>query len=155
MEHLIGDQRRHAEFEQLAVAVLDDLDAGDQLADRIGGLLRGAGPGRQVAREAHRQFALHAGADVVGEPHGGAAAVDVADRHEPGGRAAQAEILLHPPGGRADLEAAGRAGAAAMRQRVLHRRTFRLGARRDAGGKRGDLRAPLAGLMQRGGSLSG
>ena len=113
----------------------------------------GARPGRQVPRETHGQFAFHAGADIVGEPQGGAAAMDVADRHEPGGRAAEAEILLHPPGGRADLEAAGRAGAAAMRQRKLHGRAFGLGARRDAGRQGDDLRAPLAGLMQRGGSL--
>ena len=79
--------------------------------------------------------------------------MDVADRHEPGGRAAEAEIFLHPPGGCADLEAAGRAGAAAMRQSMLDSRAFRLGARRDAGRQGDDLGAPLAGLMQRGGSL--
>ena len=79
MEHLIGDQRGDAEFGQLAVAVFDDLDAGDEIADRIGGLLGGAGAGRQIVGEADRQLAFHAGADEVSEAHDGAAAVDVAD----------------------------------------------------------------------------
>ena len=155
MEHLIGDQRRHAELEQLAVAVLDDLDAGDQLADRIGGLLRRARAGRQIAGEAHRELALHAGTDKVGEPNRGTAAVDVAGRHEPGGRAAQPEVFLHPPRGRADLEATRRGRADAMRQRALHRRALGLGARRDVGGQRGDLIAALPSLMQCGGGRFG
>ena len=77
-KHLVRDQRRRAELTKFAVAVLDDLDAGDQVADRGGGLLPRAGTGWKVADETHGQFAFHTGTEIVGETYGGAAAIPTA-----------------------------------------------------------------------------
>src|ERR1700735_4317217 len=123
-KHLVRDQRRRAELTKFAVAVLDDLDAGDQVADRGGGLLPRAGTGWKVADETHGQFAFHTGTEIVGETYGGAAAIQIAGGQDARGRPAQAEVFLHPPGRRADLEASGGGGAGALSHRILNRRTL-------------------------------
>ena len=56
VEHLIGDQRGHTKFEQFAVAVLDDLDGGDQVANRIGGLVRRPGAGWQIVENRYGEL---------------------------------------------------------------------------------------------------
>src|SRR5262249_21769856 len=126
VKHLVRDQRWHPKFQQLAVAILNDLYARDQFAHRFSSLLRCARARRQVAGEPRGQLALHTGAHEVREAKRRAAAMDVGYRHEPRRRTTQPEVVLHSPRGSADLEPAGCHCPGTVCQGALNGRPFSL-----------------------------
>src|SRR3712207_1107117 len=95
VEDLVGAQGRRAERGEVAVAPLDDLDGGEDLGDRLGGLLAGRGARGQVAAEADADLALDARVQEVREAELRAAGMHARARDEAGGGAGEAEIVLH------------------------------------------------------------
>ena len=137
---LIGNQGRGADAGQIAqgrraVAVLDDLDGGKNLAHGRKGRRLVARAGGEVAGEAQADFAFRTGATQAGIRHPGAAGVQVGGQHEAGGGAGQAEIVLHALGGGADLEAGGWDGARAAGTFELDRHALVDGGRADRFGE--------------------
>ena len=107
MIYLVGDQCRRAQGRKVVVTVLDNFDPGEHLAHRIGNVLDPIDTRRQIAGQAHGDFALHTRFNEDIETKIGGTAIDVTGFHEPRRRAAQAEVFLHPLAGRADLEPGG------------------------------------------------